>query len=330
MTTAYTGDDQLYFHTFLAPLQPLLRRSDVTDLYINRPGELWTEALGGKIERHEMPELTEQLLMRLAKQIAAVNHQGISREHPLLSASLPSGERVQIVAPPATRGPPAFAIRKHVSPDLRLQDYVATGAFADTKIGTEVQGNQSKAGISEMLSKGDVTGALVAAVRARLTILVSGGTSSGKTTFLNSLISEIDPAERLIFIEDTPELKMQHENAVGLLAPRSILGEAQVTANDLVSASLRMRPDRIILGELRGEEAFSFLRAINTGHPGSMTTIHANSPVNAVEQIILLVMQGGTRLSCDDVRNYVRNIVDVYVHLGRTAAGRVIDQVIIA
>ena len=167
------------------------------------------------------------------------------------------------------------------------------------------------------------------AVKARKNILVSGGTSTGKTTFLNALIREIPAEERLILIEDTPELMVEHDNVVGLLAARSALGEAQVTANDLLAASLRMRPDRIILGELRGEEAFAFLRAINTGHPGSMTTVHADSAERAVEQIVLLALQAGTQLNRDDVRHYVASTVDVFVQLTRTGGKRSVAEVVL-
>jgi type IV secretion system protein VirB11 len=185
-------------------------------------------------------------------------------------------------------------------------------------------------GLAAMLAEGDVAGMLAAAVRARRTILVSGGTSTGKTTFLNALLREVPAEERLILIEDTPELQVDHANMVGLLAARSALGEAQVTANDLVAASLRMRPDRIVLGELRGTEAYAFLRAVNTGHPGSMTTVHADSPRGAVEQIALLILQDGTRLSREDVVHYVRSIVGVYVQLGRTAGRRHVAEVVLA
>jgi type IV secretion system protein VirB11 len=122
---------------------------------------------------------------------------------------------------------------------------------------------------------------------------------------------------------------LHHENSVGLVSVRGELGEAKVTANDLVSASLRMRPDRIILGELRGAEAFAFLRAVNTGHPGSMTTIHADSPASAVEQLAMLVLQGGTKLSRDDVRHYVRQSVDVFVQLSRSSGRRTVDAVVL-
>ena len=166
------------------------------------------------------------------------------------------------------------------------------------------------------------------AVRSRANILIAGGTSSGKTTFLNGLIAEIPAHERLIFIEDTPELRMAHENAVGLIAARGGLAEAEIGSEDLLIAALRMRPDRIILGELRGREAFTFLRAVNTGHPGSMTTIHADTPRRAIEQLTLLVLQAGTRLSRDDVRHYVRESIDVFIQMTRQDGKRRVSQIL--
>ena len=309
----------------------MLARPDVTDIYVNRPHELWVETVGGVIQRIEVPALSASTLERLARQIAALSHQGISREHPLLSATLPDGSRVQIVAPPATRGPLAMAIRKHISPDLTLTDYADGGAFAATSRGGVI-GELSKADreLAALLESGDVPATLAAAVKARKNILVSGGTSTGKTTFLNALLREIAPGERLILIEDTPELCIHHENVVGLLAARSALGEAQVSADSLLAASLRMRPDRIIVGELRGPEAYTFLRAVNTGHPGSMTTVHADSAERAIEQIALIVLQTGTRLSREDVHHYVRSTIDVFVQLGRTAGRRRIEQVVLS
>ena len=321
-------EGQVYLRSYLAPLTGMLARPDVTDIYVNQAHEIWVETLGGGIERHEAPALDSATLERLARQIAALSHQGISREHPLLSASLPDGARVQIVAPPATRGPMAIAIRKHVTSDLSLGDYAAAGAFDTTRHTAER--DQTRARLAAMLEAGDVAGALSAAVRARKNILVSGGTSTGKTTFLNALIREIPAEERLILIEDTPELHQHHDNLVGLLAVRGSLGEARVSATDLLAASLRMRPDRIILGELRGEEAYAFLRAINTGHPGSMTSVHADSAERAIEQIVLLVLQAGTQLGREDVRHYVRNTVDVFVHLARTGGQRRVAEVMLA
>jgi type IV secretion system protein VirB11 len=308
----------------------MLARDDVTDIYVNRPGEIWIETLGGATERHDAPALDRATLDRLSRQIAALSHQGISREHPLLSATLPDGARVQIVAPPATRGDLALAIRKHVSPDLSLSDYVAAGSFAETRRGDVGERAPIDVELARMLDAGDVAGMLATAVKARKNILVSGGTSTGKTTFLNALIREIPPHERLILIEDTPELHLGHANAVGLLAARSALGEAQVTADSLLAASLRMRPDRIIVGELRGPEAYTFLRAVNTGHPGSMTTVHADSAERAIEQIALLVLQTGTRLGREDVHHYVRSTVDVFVQLARTGGRRHVAEVVLA
>jgi type IV secretion system protein VirB11 len=166
-------------------------------------------------------------------------------------------------------------------------------------------------------------------VKARKNILISGGTSSGKTTFLNALLREIPAEERLILIEDAPELVVTQDNVVGLLAARSALGEAQVSATDLLAASLRMRPDRIIIGELRGAEAFAFLRAINTGHPGSITTIHADGAERAIEQLVLLGLQAGTRLGRDDIRHYVKSTIDIYVHLDRVGGARRVTEIVL-
>lgn len=314
----------VYLLSYLAPLEPLLAREEVTDIYINGPGIVWVESLGGLIERHEIAGLTGAVLARLARQIAAFSNQGISREHPIVSAVLPNGARVQIVAPPATRGELAIAIRKHVSAGLSLQDLVARGSFAVVNAPAEAPTFARPAVAGD---EGGHAASLATAVRKRKNILISGGTSTGKTTLLNALMREIPAEERLILIEDAPELELAHENAVGLIAARSSLREAAVTTDDLLNAALRMRPDRIILGELRGAEAFTFLRAVNTGHPGSLTTIHADSPDRAVEQLALLVLQSGARLSWGDIVRYVRSTVDVYVQVARLGGDRRISVV---
>jgi type IV secretion system protein VirB11 len=327
---AHNQGPNVYLFSYLAALQPYLSRDDVTDLYVNRPGELLLETLDGNIERHERPDLDTARLARLSTQIAALSSQGISREHPLLSASLPDGSRVQIVGPPATRGPLALAIRKHLRSSLSLDDYVSTGAFAETlQGGASTRGNEDRE-LNQAYERGDNAALLKLAIAQRRNIVVSGGTSTGKTTFLNALLREVPRHERLILIEDAPELVVDHPNTVGLIAARSALGEAVVTANDLLNASLRMRPDRIILGELRGGEAFTFLRAVNTGHPGSMTTIHADSPLGAIEQIALLVLQTGTRLDHETVVRYVLQTVDVYVQLGRQAGRRHVSEIMLS
>lgn len=318
-------DAGYYLDSFLAPLAPVLAREDVTDIWINRPHEIWVETLGGKIERHDEPALDEALLGRLAKQIAAMSSQGINRARPLLAAKLPDGSRVQVVGPPATRGGHVFAIRRHVSADLVLSDWEDQDAFGGLEAEDATPGGEIR---WHSLGGRDAGQALRDAVLARRNILISGGTSTGKTTFLNALLAEIPSDERLILIEDTEELRVRHPNAVGLIAARGLLAEAEVGAEDLLIAALRMRPDRIILGELRGHEAFTFLRAVNTGHPGSMTTIHADTPQRAIEQLTLLVLQGGSRLSRDDVREYVRSSIDVFVQLERRGGKRRVSQVL--
>lgn len=314
----------VYLGAFLAPLQEWLAQADVTDLYINRPGELWVERLGRVPEAVAVPALTREVLTRLVRQVAATSAQGISREHPLLSASLPGGERVQVILPPATRGEIAIAIRKHVIAGLSLEDYAETGAFADADLIAAGQGPASRPPLDP--AEGPVA-MLRRAVQERRNILVSGGTATGKTTFLNTLLREVGHEERLVLIEDTPELQIDHPNAVGLIAVRGAMGEADVTAEDLLTASLRMRPDRIVLGEVRGVEAISFLRAVNTGHPGSMSSIHADSPLRAIDQLALLVMQAGTRMGWDDVVTYVRRSLDVVVQLEHRHGRRRIAQV---
>lgn len=319
--------EAVYLRSYLAPLAPMLERVDVTDIFVNRPGEVWVETVGGGLERHEAPELDETTLWRLARQIASLSHQGVNREHPLLSATLPGGERVQIIAPPATRGALALAVRKQVVAGLRLEDYAAAGALSGVRINGDSDTEALDDRLSGLLASGDTVGFLKLAVRSRKNIIVAGGTSTGKTTFLNALLKEIPLDERLILIEDTPEVVIDHANAVSLLAVRGETGEAKVSADDLVQASLRMRPDRIILGELRGREAASFLRAVNTGHPGSITTVHADSPRGAVDQLSLLVMQAGLNMGRAEIADYVRGIVDVFVQLSRRDGRRAVSQI---
>lgn len=315
----------VYLDSYLAPLAPFLAREDVSDIYVNRSGEVWVEAMGGAIERHEMPELTQPLLLRLARQIAAASAQGINRANPILSAALPGGERIQVVIPPATRGEVAIAIRRHGVAAMRLEDYQAKGALAGVVMR---QKGRDPAPRPAPIHDADPLIVLRQAVRAKHNIMIVGGTSSGKTTFLNTLMAEIPAHERLLFIEDTPELTMQHANAVGLVAARSAIAEAAVTAEDLLIAALRMRPDRIILGEIRGSEAATFLRAVNTGHPGSLTTIHADSPERAIDQLALLVLQSGLPMSWDNVVAYVERSIDLVVQLAGGPGGRRVEQIL--
>ncbi len=314
----------VYLDTYLSALAPWLTRDDVTDLLINRPGEVWIETTSGMLTRIAAPQVTDVVLSRLARQIAAATHQGVNREQPLLSATLPDGGRVQIIAPPATRGGMAIAIRKHVINDLSVDDLAQAGLFSDVA-GARRSVRDDE--LAAMLKSGDRSGFLKEAVRARKTIVISGGTSTGKTTLLNALVREIDTNERLLVIEDAPEIRLDRPNAVGLIAVRGEQGEAQVDADDLLRASLRMRPDRILLGELRGKEAFAFLRAVNSGHPGSITTVHADSPEGAIDQIALLAMTSGLDLGWSRIQTYVRQVVDVIVQLDRQNGKRRVSDI---
>jgi type IV secretion system protein VirB11 len=321
----------LYLNAYLAPLLPALSRPDVTDIFVNQPGEYWVETLGGGIERHSAAELDDAGLWRLARQIASLTNQGISREHPLLSATLHDGSRVQVIAPPVSRGGMALAIRKHVVSDLRLADYASGGAFDATRIETGLSsgfGSGVSLDSAKMPTPDTLDDFLADAVRARKNVVISGGTSTGKTTFLNALAREIPESERLILIEDTPEVQIRQANSVRLIATKGELGEARVTADDLLQASLRMRPDRIILGELRGIEAYTFLRAVNTGHPGSLTTLHADSSEGAVEQLALIILQSGAQMRRDDIVQYVKGVVDIFVQLGRRDGHRKVEAVV--
>ena len=316
-----TLTEAVYLDSFLAPLSAWLARGDITDIYINRAHEVWVELLGGAIERHDAPALSQAALLRLARQIAARSAQGINRESPLLTASLPDGSRVQVVLPPATRGEVAIAIRRHVSAGLPLDAWHA----GEPETGTKVE--SAKKQLVGAKKPEDAIGLLRQAIRSRRNILISGGTSSGKTTFLNSLLQEIPIHERLILIEDAPELQLLHPNAVGLIAARGSMGEADVSAEDLLIAALRMRPDRIMLGEIRGSEALTFLRAVNTGHPGSISTIHADSPERAIDQLALLVLASGSNLSFANACDYIGRSIDIIVQLERAEGGRRIQSI---
>ncbi len=305
----------VYLDAYLAPFRRWLDKDTVTEILVNRPGEIWVEdASQPGMQRIEVAEVDDKLVQRLAEQVARVSHQGINREHPLLGATLPDGGRIQLCGPPATRKHWAMAIRRHRRLDLPLDAYDA-GPLAPP---------------SEPEMPDPVTQPidfLRAAIRARKTVLVSGGTSTGKTTFLNAMLGEIPREERVVLVEDTPELKLPGANGVGLVAVKGELGEAKVTANELLQSALRLRPDRIVLGELRGAESVSFLRAINTGHPGSFSTIHANSLRGALEQLSLMVMQTGIGLTRSDTIAYAASVIDVIVQLDRNEGRRGISAI---
>ena len=217
------------------------------------------------------------------------------------------------------------AIRKHGMPDLRLSDYVAAGAFS--KVGEAAAARLAVDDrLAALLHSSQTFEFLKAAVAHRKTIVIAGGTGTGKTTFLNALLKEAPIEERLVLIEDTPEIQLHHQNAVGLIAVRGRLGEATISPADLVEASLRLRPDRIIMGEVRGAEAISWLRAVGTGHPGSITTVHASSPDGAIEQLAMMSIAAGTELRRAELVDYIISTVDVFVQLERNDGARLISD----
>lgn len=315
----------IYLQSYLEPLRPWLDAEDVTEILVNRPGEIWIERAGASaMERHDVPELDNSQLSRLSHQIARSSFQGINRETPLLSATLPGGVRVQIIAPPATRSGFAVAFRKHVLNDVDVRQFLAQTGLAP--IACRADDKQHMKGL---VAGGDTAALLDFVVAHRKTVLISGGTSSGKTTLLNALLKEIPQSERLVIIEDAPELRFAHPNSIGLVAVAGNQGEAKVTTDDLMRASLRMRPDRLIVGELRGPEVITFIRAINTGHPGSYASIHASSAQGALEQLSLMCLQAGLGLSREDTLSYTRSMIDVVIQLRRDSGRRFFEEILV-
>jgi P-type DNA transfer ATPase VirB11 len=304
-----------YLDAYLAPFREWLDCDTVTEILVNRPGEVWVEdAAQGAMQCLDRPEIDDQLLRRLAEQVARISYQGINREHPLLAAALPCGARIQLCGPPATRRHWALAIRRHRLLDLPLDAY-DQGPISHRPLGAVRDPDAEPIAF------------LREAIQERKTILISGGTSTGKTTFLSAMLREIPADQRIVLVEDTAELQLPSALSVGLIAVKGELGEARVSADDLVQAALRLRPDRIVLGELRGAETISFLRAINTGHPGSFSTVHANSPRGALEQIALMTMQAGIGLTRGETIEYAASVVDIVVQLDRTNGKRGISRI---
>ena len=307
--------------TYLRPLQGIFEEDGVNEISINRPGEAWVEKRGDI--RHELiPQLEFSHLRELAQLIAQSTEQRISEENPLLSATLPTGFRIQIVIPPACEpGTIGMSIRKPSAMNLDLDGYEKLGAFENTVIEEEVDENTII--LKELLDKKDIKNFLLQSVVRKKNIIISGGTSTGKTTFTNAMLKAIPANERIITCEDAREIELKdHPNRMHLLASKGGQGRAKVTTQDLIEACLRLRPDRIIVGELRGSEAFSFLRAINTGHPGSISTLHADTPKMALEQLKLMVMQAGLGMPPDQIKEYILNVVDIVVQLKRGDKGR--------
>ena len=314
-------------NTYLELFDGLFAEEGVNEISVNKFGEVWVEKKG-EITLHNIPSLTLDHLKALARLIAQSTDQTVSEEKPLLSATLPNGYRIQVVLPPACeRANVIMAIRKPSPLKMTLDDYEKMGAFAQVKV--EEEEDKVMLHLVDLLKQKQIKQFLTEAVQNKKNIIVSGGTSTGKTTFTNAMLRSIPKDERIITVEDAREVEIDNPNCVHLLASKGGQGRANVSTQDLIEACLRLRPDRIIVGELRGAEAFSFLRAINTGHPGSIATLHADNPKMALEQLKLMVLQAGLGISQEQVFDYIINVVDIVVQLKRADKGiRYISEVL--
>ncbi len=313
----------------LRALRPLLSRQDVTELCINQPGVAFLETHDGW-RREAIAFADFDWCRRLAKLVANSTRQRVDEESPLLSASLPTGERIQIVLPPATSaGCVAISIRRPSDQVWSIDELSASGIFRATRHASEAL-DTTETELMKLLDAEDYESFMRLAVVSRKNILVSGPTGSGKTTWTKALIREIPSEERLITIEDAQELILdRHPNHVRLFYSKDDQGLARVTPKQLLESCLRMKPDRILLAELRAEEAFDYLRNVNSGHPGSITSVHAASAELAFEQLVLLVKQsrGGQELPRADIKQLLYLLVDVVIQFGVERHQRFIKEV---
>jgi len=303
----------------LSPLSRFLKDASLYEIVINRPEEVLTEGPEGW-QSHELPELGFDKLMRLARAVASYSNQAIDESRPILSATLPDEERIQIVVPPATtKGTVSITIRKPSAVTLTLDDLEGAGLFSEaTAVSTGVASWDKK--LIDLYEAANYATFLQQAVLARKNIIISGATGSGKTTLSKALIRHIPEQERIISIEDTPELVISQPNHVRLFYSKGEQGLAKIGVKDLLESCLRMRPDRILLQELRDGAAFYYIRNVNSGHPGSITTVHADSAQLAFEQLALLVKEseGGRDLARDDIRALLGAAIDVIIQCKRS------------
>jgi type IV secretion system protein VirB11 len=313
----------------LRALRPILSDPEVTELCINRPREAFVETRKGW-EQRTLPFADFDWCRRLAKLIANSTRQRIDEATPLLSASLPSGERAQIVLPPATTaGTVAITLRRPSDEVWSVSELARRGIFRSTRRST-AQLDETERQLLQYLKSQEYEAFMRLAVTSRKNILVSGPTGSGKTTWTKALIREIPAQERLVTIEDAKELILDtHPNHVRLFYSKDDQGLARVTPKQLLESCLRMKPDRILLAELRAEEAFDYLRNVNSGHPGSITSIHAGSCELAFEQLVLLVKQSasGRELARSDIKSLLYLLVDVVIQFGVERHERFIKEI---
>lgn len=313
----------------LRALRPELSDTQVTEVCINSPGEAFLETRSGWTRR-PLPFADFNWCVRLAKLVANATRQRIDETSPLLSAWLPAGERIQIVIPPATtRGTVAITIRRPSEEVWTIQELTRRGIFARTRRASHAL-DETEEALLQLLASQQYEAFMRLAVRARKNIVVSGPTGSGKTTWTKALIREIPSEERLITIEDAQELVLdQHPNHVRLFYSKDDQGLARVTPKQLLESCLRMKPDRILLAELRSEEAFDYLRNVNSGHPGSITSVHAASAELAFEQLVLLVKQShaGQALPREDIKQLLYLLVDIVIQFGLDRHERYIREI---
>jgi pilus assembly protein CpaF len=280
------------------PLEPLLARDDIADIMVNGAGRTFIE-VGGKIQLTGVRFRDNQQLMNICQRIVSQVGRRVDESSPICDARLPDGSRVNVIAPPLSIDGPALTIRKFKKDKLTLEQLVKFGAISPE--GSEI---------------------LKIIGRVRCNVVISGGTGSGKTTLLNCLTRYIDEDERIITCEDAAELQLQQPHVVRLeTRPPNLEGQGQITMRDLVRNCLRMRPERIIVGEVRGPEAFDLLQAMNTGHDGSMGTLHANSPRECLSRIESMITMGGFTLPSRTIREMVCSSVDVIVQAQRLRDG---------
>ena len=288
----------LLLATGLGPLEPLLADQAVDEVMVNGPGEVYVER-HGKLERSTAVFESDGALMHAIERILAPLGRRVDEASPLCDARLADGSRVNVVIPPLSLSGPCLTIRRFRHEGFSLRDLVAGGTLP--------------------ASAADL---LALAVAARTSILVSGGTGSGKTTTLNALSDAIPAGERIVTIEDAAELRLRQPHVVRLEArPPSLEGRGEVTIRQLVRNALRMRPDRIVVGEVRGGEALDLLQALNTGHDGSLSTVHANSPEDALRRLETLALMADVALPHAAVREQVASAVELVVHQARRADG---------
>lgn len=313
---------------FLSPFAEQIADEDITEIAVNGPGEIWFEkkSAWGSVKSDRV---TSESIKALGVAVATYSAQSWSTKEPLLSASLPDGSRIQLVMPPAVEeGRISFTLRKPARSIRTLDEYGVQGLFKRIRpMASEL--SEQERNLRTLLAAGAYQEFLKKAVEARMNIVVSGATGSGKTTFMKSLVREIPPGERLITIEDTRELFVPHRNAVHLLYSKGGQSSAKVEPKDLLQACLRMKPDRILLAELRGDECLYYVRNAASGHPGSITSCHAGTPALAFEQLAIMIQDspGGSNLTFDVIKRLLTLTIDIVVQFQNHAGERFISEI---